>query len=391
MIPPVIVPVTFKEIAIAIKEIAIGSKDIIANFEKDISSYNNCKHSILTYSGRTALYTLLKAYNIKKDDEIILPSFMCETVSQMLLDMGLKLNFVDINPNTYNIDINDLNKRISKNTKAILAVHMFGIPCDMKAIMEIAHNNKSIVIEDAAQAMGAEYMGKKVGSIADAGFCSFGRGKPITAMGGGVILTNDQIIAKKCQEIIGNFKQKPSNILTLIQLMGYSSLRNRMFYDIVNKKVRSEEFRKNLNLDNIKYKFTAIQASIGISQLQNLEEFNNKRQYNAYSLENELKKIGGIRLPIIINHSRPIFLRFPIQVTDTIKRNRLMNQLEKIGIQASIVYPVPLPYLYNNIASGYYGAEEVTKKIIALPTHPMVKNEDIDNIVQVIKSDLNES
>jgi len=372
MIPPVIVPVTFNEIISAVKDTTINGKDKTKEFEQEISKYINCENCILTYSGRTALYVLLKAYGLKKDDEIIMPAYMCETVSQMLLDMGFKLNFVDVNQNTYNMDIEDLNKRISRNTKVILAVHMFGIPCDMCSIMDIAEDNNAIVIEDAAQAMGAEYHGQKVGTIAESGFFSFGRGKPITAMGGGVIVTNNNDIALKCRAIVSEFEQQPSNLLTFIQLLAYSSLRNRAIYNLVHKKIRGEEFRVCINLDNIKYRFTAMQASIGMSQLHMLEYFNTKRQHNAEFLKNKLKDIKGISLPDILDHSEPIFLRFPIQVKNTILRDRLMSLLEKHGIETSVVYPVVLPYLYKTNPSEYTGAMEVVKRVIALPTHPLL-------------------
>lgn len=347
MIPPVIVPVTLKEIACAIKDSAIGGRAKILEFEQEISKYNNCDHSILTYSGRTALYVLLKAYGLKKGDEVIMPSYMCETVSKMLLDMGFNLNFVDVNPNTYNMDIGDLNKKISNGTKAILAVHMFGIPCDMQAIKDLAQEYNSIVIEDAAQAMGAEYHGKKVGVVADAGFFSFGRGKPITAMGGGAIVTNDTEIDRKCRTIVNSFKEKSSYISTLIQLLGYSSLRNRDIYRLVYKKVRSKEFRINLHLDNLKYAYTFFQASIGISQFHKLDEFNSKRRFNAEILIRKLKNIDGISMPEVINSTKPIFLRLPIQIRNSVQRDRLMYLLEKHGVETSVVYPIPLPNLYN--------------------------------------------
>lgn len=385
MIPPVIVPVTFKEIATAIKYSAIGGKDIIANFEKEISAYNNCEHSIVTYSGRTALYVLLKAYGVKKGDEVIMPAYMCETVSQMLLDMGLKLNFVDVDPDTYNIDIDDLNNRISENTKAILAVHMFGNPCDMQAIMDIAQEKDAIVIEDAAQAMGAEYKGKKVGTIAESGFFSFGRGKPITAMGGGAIVTNNNNIAKKSQEIVNEFKQESSKLLTFFRLLGYSSIRSQTVYNMVYKKVRSETFRPNINLENLKCRFSTLQASIGLSQLYMLEDFNNIRKKNAELLIKELINIDEIMLPKTLNHSRPIFLRFPIKLKNSNLRNKIVLLLEKHGIETSVVYPTPLPCLFKN-TQQYPGSEEVIKKVIALPTHPLMKRNNLETMINIIKT-----
>jgi len=385
MIPPVIVPVTFKEIAIAIKDSAIGGKDIIVEFEKEISAYNNCEHSIVTYSGRTALYVLLKAYGLKKGDEVIMPAYMCETVSQMLLDKGLKLNFVDIDPYTYNIDIDNLIERTTINTKAILAVHMFGNPCEMQAIMDIAQEKGSIVIEDAAQAMGAEYKNKKVGTIAEAGFFSFGRGKPITAMGGGAIVTNNENIANKCRTFMRDCKKKSSNISTLVKLFGYSSIRNQDIYQIVHKKVRSDEFRTKISLDNLNQKFTDLQAIIGMKQLHMLDKFNAKRKSNADFLTTNLENVENIRLQKIPDHIKSIYLRFPIQVRETEMRNKLKLLLEQQGIESSIVYPMTLPFFYNANKSDYIGAEKVTNALIALPTHPIVNYKHLEIMVNEIK------
>lgn len=384
MIPPVIVPVTFKEIISAVKDGVIANNKI-KEFEHEISRYNNCNNAILTYSGRTALYALLKAYGLKKDDEIIMPAYMCGTVSQMLLDMGFKLNFVDVNPNTYNIDIDELNERISKNTKVILAVHMFGIPCDMHPIMNLAEDNNAVVIEDAAQAMGAEYQGQKVGTIAESGFFSFGRGKPITAMGGGAIVTNDGNIAEKCRTIVDEFKVFPSNILTFIKLFGYSSLRNQAIYSSVNKSARSEKFRPNIGLDSIKCGFTPLQASVGISQLHTLDEFNHKRQKNAEILTKKLGYLAGVTLPKILNNSNPIFLRFPISVNNANVRNRMMDLLEKHGIETSVVYPIPLPCLCKITQINYPKSEEITKKLITLPIHPLVNKKNLETMIYAIK------
>lgn len=384
MIPPVIVPVTSREILHALKYNFVGNRSKLIEFEQEISKYNQCKHTILTYSGRTALYVLLKAYGLKKSDEVIMPSYMCETVSKLLLDMGFKINFVDIDPSTYNMDINDLNEKITKSTKVVLAVHMFGIPCDIHAIMDMAQDNNSIVIEDAAQAIGAEYKNTKVGTIGDSGFYSFGRGKPITAMGGGAIATDDDSIARKCREINSIFEQKSSDLLILIQLLGYSSLRNRTIYEILSKIVRSDEFRTNMNLDDFRHRFTDLQAIVGSIQLQMLDNFNSKRISNAEFMIRKFKKIA-VKLPEISQYCKPIFLRLPIQINESIHRDRLIYLLKKVGIETSIVYPIPLPNIYNVDKVGYHGTEEVIKRVIALPTHPFINNYDIIKITNVIE------
>jgi len=125
---------------------------------------------------------------------------MCPTVSDLLIDSGYKLNFVDVEKDTYNMCPGELNEKISRKTKAVIAAHMFGNPCKMKDINEIAHKYGSIVIEDSAQTIGAEYGGRLVGTLGDAGFFSLGRGKPISTMGGGIIAIKDKEIYNKSKK-----------------------------------------------------------------------------------------------------------------------------------------------------------------------------------------------
>ena len=386
MIPPVMVPITTDEILNAFKTYITNNRSKISEFEQNISEYIGCEHGILTYSGRTALYVLLKAYELKKNDEIIMPAYMCETVSQLLIDMGFRLNFVDMENDTYNISIDDLTEKVNKNTKAIIAVHMFGNPCDIKSVMEIANDHNLIVIEDAAQAMGAEYNGRKVGAISDSGFFSFGRGKPITAMGGGAIVTNNDKIAKKAREICNSFKKqkKRERISIFFKLLGYSSIRNRIFYHLIHKHVRKDTLRKDINITNLGFDFMNTQASIGLIQLSKLDEFNRSRMENARFLIEHLKVLDGVNLPIVLPNAKPIYLRFPIRMDAESKRDKLMSNLKKSGIESSVVYPVPLPHVHGINTTNYVNTQEVVRKMLALPTHPLVQKEDLETMVEAV-------
>lgn len=387
MIPPIMVPITFNEILSALKTSITNDHAKAPELEHNISKYVGCRNCILTYSGRTALYVLLKVYRLEINDEIIMPAYMCETVSQLLIDMGFRLNFVDVEKDTYNISIDDLVERVNKNTKAIIAVHMFGNPCDMKSIMEIANDHNLIVIEDAAQAMGAQYNGRKVGAIGDSGFLSFGRGKPITTMEGGAIVTDDDRIAKKSIEIISGFKEQKimAKLTIFIKLSGYLSLRSRLVYRLIYKVIRTEKLRQDINITNLGIEFTNTQASIGLVQLSKLDEFNRLRIDNAKFLREKLSGMEGVNLPIVSSKAKPIYLRFPIRMDDESKRNKLMSNLKKAGIESSVVYPFTLPQFHNMKTDRFLNAEEVVKKSIALPTHPCIKKIDLKRILTVLE------
>ena len=179
----------------------------IKKFESNLGKYIGVKHVSSVSSARYGLYIIMKSLNINKGkDEIIMPSYMPPIVGLIAKLCGLKIVFADINPNTYNIDPAEIEKKITKNTKILLIVHLYGVPCDMDKIMKIVKKHNIFLIEDAAQALGASYKGKKVGSFGDASVVSFGYCKNINTLCGGVVLTNNDLLNNK---IKNELKQLP--------------------------------------------------------------------------------------------------------------------------------------------------------------------------------------
>jgi dTDP-4-amino-4,6-dideoxygalactose transaminase len=391
MIPSVIVPVTSKEILNALN--FLTNKDKIPEFERKFSEYIGCEHAIAAYSGTAALYILLKAYSLEKGDEVIVPAYTCESVPRLIIDMGYTLKFVDVGKETYNISIKDLQSKISRNTKAILAIHMFGSPCEMRDIMDIANDYNAVVIEDAAQSIGAEYDGKKIGTIGDAGFFSLGEGKPLTTINGGFIVTNDEGIATESRKIMENFNglgnRKKFAVIT--KLLAYYLLKNPHSYDLIYTLIQSrrlerrDKLKATTGLNHFKFGYTDMQAWVGIVQLSNLESFNEARIRNAAFLIKHLKEIEGIHVPKIAKHSRPIFLRLPVWFENITEKQRasLIEKLRKSGIDAPVAYPNSLPKFFLNL-DGFPNTEELVKKTITLPTHPFVKENDLHKIVETL-------
>ena len=388
MIPSVIVPVTSKEIMNAVR--FLNNKNKIPEFEKKFSEYIGCEHAIATYSGTTALYVLLKAFSVKKGDEVIVPAYTCESVPRLIIDMGFTIKFVDVDKETYNISIKDLQSKISRNTKAILAIHMFGNPCEMKEIIEIADDYNAVVIEDAAQSMGAEYDGKKIGTIGDAGFFSLGEGKPLTTTNGGFIVTNDEEIATESRKIMENFdgigKRKKFAVVT--KLLAYYIAKNPHSYELIYEIIESrrlerrDKLKVSSGLNHLKFKYTDMQASVGMVQLASLERFNEARKRNAAFLMKHLKEMNAIHLPQIVRHGKPIFLRLPIWVEDITEKQRedLIDKLRKSGIDAPVAYPNSLPKFFLS-SRGFHNTEELVKKSITLPTHPGVRKIDLERML----------
>ena len=392
MIPSIIVPVTSKEILNAVN--FLNNKNKIPEFENKFSEYIGCEHAIATHSGTAALFVLLKAYGLKKGDEVIVPAYTCESVPRLIIDMGYAIKFVDVDKETYNISIEDVRSKISRNTKAIIAIHMFGNPCEMKEIMDIAEDYNAAVIEDAAQSIGAEYQGKKIGTIGDAGFFSLGEGKPLTTVNGGFIVTNDEGITRESRKIMENFDEvgMRKKFAVVTKLLAYYMLKNPHSYDLIYKLIqyrrleRRDKLKVSTGLNHFKFKYTDMQASVGMVQLSNLERFNEARIRNAAFLMEHLKEIERIHVPKIVQHGKPIFLRLPIWIENITKKQRdsLIEKLCKVGIDAPVAYPNSLPKFFLNL-DGYPNTEELVKKTITLPVHPYVRSKDLYRMIRVIK------
>ncbi|MGP8321313.1 MAG: DegT/DnrJ/EryC1/StrS aminotransferase family protein [Methanosarcinaceae archaeon] len=395
MIPSVIVPVTRHEILSAVASITIGNGSKISAFEREFSEYIGCKDVLLTYSGRTALYLLLKSYGLKKGDEVIMPSYTCETVARLILDMGYNLGFADVDKSTYNMSVDDLSERISDNTKAVIAIHMFGNPCDLGGIIEVAGDHNAVVIEDSAQTIGAEYNHKKTGTICDSGFFSFGTAKPMTTINGGIIVSKDKEIMKRVKTIAEGFG--PSNqqrLKILAKLAAYSFIKNPILYAPIYKFILNRRITRrcalgieSIDLGGFEYAYTDMQAAVGMAQLSKLDWMNDDRIANADHLMKRLNDMGIIHLPEILDNAKPIFLRLPIRIegTGVEMRDELIQRMQKSGIDTPVAYPNVLPRFFNLSTGEYPNTEELVDKTITLPVHPLVKDVDIERMFSIIK------
>lgn len=393
MIPSLANPIKYTDILNSIQT-KLYNRNIVSEFENEFLRYAECKYAIATSSGTTALYILLNAYGLKNNDEIIMPAYTCETLGRLLINMGFAVKFVDVDKNTYNISTEDLQNKISKKTKAVLAVHMFGNPCEMDSVLDICHDKGAVVIEDAAQAMGAKYENKKVGTIGDSGFFSLGAGKPITSMGGGILVTDDIDIANKSMVIIKTFKETNNfhKLKILLRLLAYYFIQNRYIYNYVYKIIefrrtkRRDCLKKCLYQNDIGLKYTDMQASLGIAQLSHLELFNNTRIKNAEFLIKNLADIPSLKTPIPPKKCISIYLRLPIWIENItfLQREDLIKKLQCAGIDASVAYPNSLPEFFGYDMSSYPNTEELIRKTITLPTHPLVRENDLIKIISTV-------
>ncbi len=357
MIPiakPLIADEEIEEVVKVLKSGFIAQGPKVAEFEEKFAKYIGVKHAVATSSGTTALHTALLAAGIKSGDEVITTPFTFAATSNSALYVGAKPVFVDIDPETYNIDPKKIEEAVTDKTKAIIPVHLYGQPADMDPICKIAEEHDLVVIEDAAQAHGAIYNDKKAGSIGDAGCFSFYPTKNMTTSEGGMITTDNDEIAEAASIIRAHGESERYTHVVL----GYN------------------------------FRMTDIAAAIGLVQLKKLDKFNAKRNENAAYLTEHIEKIDGIKAPYVSENVKHVFHQYTIRV-DKAKRNELIKFLNEEGVGTGIHYPKPIytQKLYKDLGIGAScpEAEKAASEVISIPVHPSIDLEDLEKIISVLE------
>ena len=336
----------------------LASGKEVKEFEKEFAQYLGAKHGVAVVNGTAALDVALKALRIGPGDEVITTPFTFIASANSILFQGAKPVFADIDPKTYNLDPNEVLEKITDKTKAIVVVHLYGQPADMKAFKEIAEDHKLYLIEDCAQAHGAEFEGQKVGTFGDIAAFSFYPTKNMTTGEGGMVVTNDGELAKKV-DLIRNHGQA--------------------------EKYLHVELGYNLRMTNIA-------AAIGRAQLKKLDGWNKKRIENAKLLSEGISKIDGLTPPYVDERVKHVFHQYVIKVEEEFPLNRdeLMAKLREKGIGSAVHYPSPVHQQPFYQKLGYPkdicpNAIEASKKVLSLPVHPAVSEKDIDYIINTLR------
>ena len=327
----------------------------VEEFEEDFAEFIGVRYAIATSSGTTALHIALLANEIGKEDEVITSPFTFIATANSIIYTGANPVFADIDEGSFNIDPNSIEKKITSKTKAIMPVHLYGQPCDMDSIMKLAEKHGLRIIEDACQAHGAEYRGVKVGSFGTGCF-SFYPTKNMTTGEGGMITTNDEIIADKARKI----RNHGQNKRYVHELLGYN------------------------------YRMTDIAAAIGICQLKKLEQFNRRRRDNATILTNGLRGITGLVLPQIKPNTKHVFHQFTIRIKEDfcMPRDTLKERLYASNIASGIYYPLPIykQPIYKKLGYKDYlpNTEIAVGEVLSLPIHPSLSNDDLKYIIKTL-------
>ncbi len=327
--------------------LAQGEK--VAAFEKSFAEFIGVKHAIATSNGTTALHAALVGLGIGHGDEVITTSFTFIATANAIKMAGGTPVFVDIDEQTFNLDPAKIEAAITSKTKVIMPVHLFGLSAAMDQITTIAQKYNLKIIEDACQAHGADICGKKAGSFGVGCFSFYGT-KNMTTGEGGMITTDDDVLASKIRKIISHGSERRY----VHSSLGYN------------------------------YRMTDLVAAIGIEQLKKLPHFTNKRKENAEKLSSSLSSIKGLITPLL--EPGHVFHQYTLRVTPDfpLPREKLIEHLTLRGIASSVFYPIPIHQqeAYHDYNHQRLPITECTsREVISLPVHPDLTDDNIKRII----------
>lgn len=357
MIPiaqPLISDQEIEEVVKVLKSGFIAQGPKVAEFEEKFADYIGVEHAVATTSGTTALHMALLALEIEKGDEVITTPFSFAATANSILFTGASPVFTDIDPKTYSLDPKKIEEKINKNTKAIMPVHLYGQPADMDPIRKIADEHNLFLVEDAAQAHGAQYHGQMVGSMGDMACFSFYPTKNMTTGEGGMITTDNDELAEAARMLRSHGESERYSHM----LLGYN------------------------------FRMTDIAAAIGLVQLKRLKEFTKSRIENAEYLTTHIDTIEGINAPFVMDHVKHVFHQYTVRVEND-KRDEIKDFLTELGVGTGVHYPKTIyqQKLYQDmdIRANCPTAEKAASEVLSLPVHPGLTVEDLGEIVNSLE------
>lgn len=330
---------------------------MVAKLEELSANMAGVKHAVAYSNGTATLVGALISNGVGPGDEVITSPFTFVATLNAILFTGAKTVFADIDAKTYNIDPKAIEAAITENTKAIMPVHIFGQACDMTEIMSIAQKNNLAVIEDAAQAHGALWDKKPVGSFGTGSF-SFYTTKNVGCGEGGMVTTNDADIAHT------------------LQLLRNQGMKERYKYERVGWNFR----------------LTDLQAAVAIPQMEVLNDSNKKRNLTAQRYNDEFSQIENLITPFIRDEAFSVWHQYSLRVKDTTKRENIIENLHTNGIGAGVYYPRPVfeyePYINNKnvVISSCDVTREVCESVFSIPVHHYLSEQDVDRVVEGVKN-----
>ncbi len=341
---------------------------LVEEFENEFASYVGSKYAVAVSNGTAALHVALISLGIGPGDEVAVPSYTFYATASSVILSGAKPVFVDVDPRTGTMDPEDLRRKLTPKVRAVIPVHIHGHPADLDSIREVVGDREVFLLEDAAQAHGALYKGRKVGSIGEAGAFSFYPTKNMTTGEGGIITTDDEYVYQRAKAI----------------------------------RDQGQVSKYEHHYVGFNYRMTEMSAAIGLVQLRKLDEFNYRRREIASRYTEELS--GIVETPVSAEWAEPVWHLYPIRVGS--KRDEVVRMLRERGVLARPAYPMPLQrqpvmsrlsereynYLhvlfggvdYSNVETP--NAERLTKEVLYLPIFHCMKDEEVDRVIKEVKA-----
>ena len=341
----------------------------LEKFENDFCKYSKAKYAVAVSNCTAALHLSLMALGIKKDDEVIIPDLTFVADANAILACNAKPVIVDINKENFFLSISNIKKNITKKTKAIIPVHIYGQVCNIEEILDVAKDNNLKVIEDCAHAVGTFHKSKHVGTLGNTGCFSFYPTKNITTAEGGMVITNSEKIAEKVRQ-----------------------LRNHGMTKSLKSRYSSEyPWIFDIKQSGYNYRLDEIRAALGITQLKRIKKINELRKKASSYYNKNLQNIPGIILPDMVNDKTHSYHLYTIRVTKPYKlsRNQLFKKLKDNGIRTTVYWmPIHKYTAYRKFVktSNILNTIKIYDEILALPLFPNISKKHQDAVIKVIKS-----
>ncbi len=359
------------------------SGEACIQFEQEFATYCGTAHARAVSNGTAALFLSLLGLGIKPGDRILTTPMTWIATAAAGVTLGAEVDFVDIDPETCNLDPRQLEAKITPNTKAILPVHLYGQCCDMDAILALAQRHGVAVVEDACHAVGAEYKGRKAGSMGATGCFSFHEQKNISTLGeGGMVVTNDPTVFER----IALYRSHCTRV--------YGSSTKYCTLDEARFPMGQRFWWQDFDDCGYNFRMTDVQGAVGVVQLRKLDALNQRRIDNAAHLSAGLRDVPGISLPTVRPGNKHVFHLYPIQIDQTqfgrTKDEFISAMLHERGVKVGTHY-TPLHYAtaFQNrgFRKGQFPvAEAIAERLVTLPINPRQSREALDYLIESVRS-----
>jgi perosamine synthetase len=362
---------------------ALSKKDLEKIFEDKVKEHLNIEHYFTTSSGRRALYLALETMNLNKGDEVVVPAFTIDLIPMTLRKFGVTSVPVDASLGDYNINPDLIAESISKKTKAIVAVHTFGCPSNLKALKEICEDHHLFLIENAAPAFGAEYAGKPVGTFGDVGILSYGFGKSMSLGCAGGLVFNNEELSKRMKP--RDLKTNKSSVKTFFETLASIVLANPLLYGALGYRVKKR--RVSTQYDNFDSEIlddagpSMLSYALGILQIDS--KFFEKRRRIALQYSKFLNRADGVETQREEENARSVYSRYFVRVKSKEMRNHCIKRMMELGIEPSVPlagYPISEGLYPKKYRTRMPNSEELSQTLMGVPVYKNIGEEKLSRI-----------